>query len=99
MMDPEALFVTRIFNATCACREVGLTPCGEGLELSVPGDADDGGGDKLEDSVSTVVLIASGSKLEASTSSLAVALCAAAAACFTIVYNQQFHWRVLLRQQ
>ncbi len=83
MIDPEALFVTSIFNATCACREVGLTPCGEGLELSsVPGDADDGGGDKLEDSVSTVatvVLIASGFKLEESTSSLAFALCAVAA--------------------
>jgi len=58
-MDPEALFVTRIFIATCACREADLTPCGDGLEDSVPGDAE-GGGDMLGDSVSIVVLIASG---------------------------------------
>ena len=65
MMDPEALFVTRIFIATCTCREEGLTPCGEGLEHSVAGDAaDDGGGDMLGDSVSTVVSITSDFKME-----------------------------------
>ena len=57
MIDPEALFVTRIFIATCACRETGLDPGGDGLE--VDGDADDGGGDKLGDSVSSVVLMSS----------------------------------------
>jgi hypothetical protein len=64
MMEPEALFVTRIFIATCACSEADLTPCGDGLEPSVPGDADEGGGDMLSNSVSTVVLIVSGFKRE-----------------------------------
>jgi hypothetical protein len=64
MIDPDALFVTRIFIATCACREAGFDACGDGLEVSVAGDADDGGGEKLADSVSSVVLTSSTVKKE-----------------------------------
>jgi hypothetical protein len=57
-----------------------LSPCGDGLEHSVAGDAVEGGGDMLDDSVSIVVLIASGFRTEeCPTSGLDFALCAAVA--------------------